>query len=280
MSLSIVDTACYYFLLFIIYSFMGWLYESIWCSFCEGKLVNRGFLAGPFCPVYGFGALLVILTLSDVKGNLLALFFASIVVTNTLEYLTSYILEKCFAVRWWDYSHYRFNLNGRVCLLGAAAFGTMSVLLLHIIHPWVLSSIERLSQPAFYLLSGVFLGAILFDLATTVKHLLSLNGRLAEIQAALEQYAGQYKERAEQKVDTLQLALSERFENSEFASERIRSLINLRKFQDRRLLSAFPRMRSTKYTEAFEKIRPHILSKKAKKSTVSEEEPHGRNENA
>ena len=94
MTLSIIDTACYYFLLFIIYSFMGWLYESIWCSLCEGKLVNRGFLAGPFCPVYGFGALLVILTLSDVKDNLLALFFASIVVTNTLEYLTSYILEK------------------------------------------------------------------------------------------------------------------------------------------------------------------------------------------
>ena len=279
MTLSIIDTACYYFLLFIIYSFMGWLYESIWCSLCEGKLVNRGFLAGPFCPVYGFGALLVILTLSDVKDNLLALFFASIVVTNTLEYLTSYILEKCFAVRWWDYSHYRFNLNGRVCLLGAVAFGTMSVLLLHIIHPWVLSYIVRLSPPAFYLLSGVFLGAMLFDLATTVKHLLSLNGRLAEIQSALEQFAGQYKERAGQKVDTLQLALSERFENSEFASERIRALIHMRKFQDRRLLAAFPRMRSTKYTAAFEKIRPHILGKK-NQDNASKEDTHGRNENA
>ena len=279
MTLSIIDTACYYFLLFIIYSFMGWLYESIWCSLCEGKLVNRGFLAGPFCTVYGFGALLVILTLSDVKDNLLALFFASIVVTNTLEYLTSYILEKCFAVRWWDYSHYRFNLNGRVCLLGAVAFGTMSVLLLHIIHPWVLSYIVRLSPPAFYLLSGVFLGAMLFDLATTVKHLLSLNGRLAEIQSALEQFAGQYKERAGQKVDTLQLALSERFENSEFASERIRALIHMRKFQDRRLLAAFPRMRSTKYTAAFEKIRPHILGKK-NKDNASKEDTHGRNENA
>ncbi len=278
--MSIIDTACYYFLLFIVYSFMGWLYESIWCSFCEGKLVNRGFLAGPFCPVYGFGALLVILTLSDVKSNLLALFFASIIVTNTLEYLTSYILEKCFAVRWWDYSHYRFNLNGRVCLLGAVAFGTMSVLLLHIIHPWVNHYILRLSQPAFYLLSGVFLGAMLFDLATTVKHLLSLNGRLAEIQTALEQFAGQYKERAEQKVDTLQLALSERFENSEFASERIRALIDTHKFQDRRLLKAFPRMQSTKYMEAFEKIKPHMLTKNSSKNTAAEDDSHGRNENA
>lgn len=157
---------------------------------------------------------------------MLALFFASIVLTNTLEYLTSYLLEN--ALPCVDYSHYRFNLNGRVCLLGAVAFGTMSVLLLHFLHPWVNAYIIRLSLPAFYLLSGVFLGGMLVDLATTVKHLLSLNGRLAEIQAALEQYATAYMERAGQRVDTLQIAL-ERFENSEFASERIRALMDTHK---------------------------------------------------
>lgn len=81
------------------------------------------------------------------------------------------------------------------------------------------------------------------------------------------------RERAGQKVDTLQLALSERFENSEFASERIRALIHMRKFQDRRLLAAFPRMRSTKYTAAFEKIRPHILGKKNKDNASKEDIP-------
>lgn len=255
----LLDTFCYYFLLLIIYSFMGWLYETIWCSFCERKLVNRGFLTGPICPIYGFGALLVIFILGDVRDNLPALFFSSIIVTNTLEYVTSYLLEKCFAVRWWDYSHYRFNLNGRVCLLGAIAFGTMSVLLIHFIHPWVVGHINHLSQPAFYLLSGIFLGIMAADLFSTVKHLLRLNQRLSEIQTALEQFAVQSKERMEQTADAWQLLLSERFENSEFASERIRALMDIRKFQERRLLQAFPRMKSLKYTAAFEKIKPRLL---------------------
>lgn len=267
--MSIIHIGCYYFMLFIIYSAMGWLYESIWCSICGGKLVNRGFLTGPICPVYGFGAVLVIITLSDVKDNLLALFFASIVLTNTLEYFTSYILEKFFGVRWWDYTHYRYNLNGRVCLLGAVAFGTMSVLLLHFLHPWVNRYVLQMPESAFYLLSGVFLGAMLFDLFTTVNHLLKLNGRLAEIQSAMEQFAGAYKERAEQRVDSLQQALSERFENSEFASERIKNLIENQRFLDRRLINAFPHMTSLRYTEAFEKIKPHILTKKSKKSQAS-----------
>ena len=91
-------------------------YESTLCSITQRKPVNRGFLNGPICPVYGFGALIIVFTLENVKGNLLALFLASAVLTCTLEYITSYLLEKLFKTQWWDYSKRRFNLNGRICL--------------------------------------------------------------------------------------------------------------------------------------------------------------------
>ena len=119
----------YYFMLLMIYSFIGWVYESVLCSITQKTLVNRGFLNGPICPIYGFGALSVILLLKDIQHNLIALFLASMVVTGVLEYLTSYLLEHFFHAKWWDYSDQPFQIEGRVCLLGVTVFGLMSVLL-------------------------------------------------------------------------------------------------------------------------------------------------------
>ena len=113
------------FLWFILYSFFGWVYESTLCSITSRSLVNRGFLNGPLCPVYGFGALTVILAFwREPDISPWNLFFSSMVLTCTLEYITSWAMEKLFHARWWDYSEYRYNINGRVCLLGALAFGS------------------------------------------------------------------------------------------------------------------------------------------------------------
>ena len=129
-------------------------YESTLCSITQRKPVNRGFLNGPICPVYGFGALIIVFTLENVKGNLLALFLASAVLTCTLEYITSYLLEKLFKTQWWDYSKRRFNLNGRICLEGAIVFGLLSVLLMEFIHPFISGSIGRFSPTIRYILAG------------------------------------------------------------------------------------------------------------------------------
>lgn len=100
------------FLYLIIYSVTGWVYETILCSVLARKFVNRGFLTGPWCPIYGFGALLVIFPLQRLKDDLLPLFLSSMVLTMLLEYLTSYVMEKLFHTRWWDYSDKKFQLNG------------------------------------------------------------------------------------------------------------------------------------------------------------------------
>ena len=117
-----IITLEHYFLWFLFYSFVGWVYESILVSCQQHRLVNRGFLNGPLCPIYGTGATLAIAVLGNVH-NPVIIFLVSMVGATILEYSTSWVMEQLFHARWWDYSNFRFNLQGRVCLLGALIFG-------------------------------------------------------------------------------------------------------------------------------------------------------------
>ena len=105
-----------YFILFIIYAMIGWFIEIINGLIQTKKFVNRGFLIGPYCPIYGVGGILITLLLSKYYDDPIVLFFMGIAVCGILEYLTSYIMEKFFKARWWDYSKRKFNINGRICL--------------------------------------------------------------------------------------------------------------------------------------------------------------------
>lgn len=249
------------FLWFITYSFIGWAYESTLCSITQRKPVNRGFLNGPICPVYGFGALIIVFTLENVKGNLLALFLASAVLTCTLEYITSYLLEKLFKTQWWDYSKRRFNLNGRICLEGAIVFGLLSVLLMEFIHPFISGSIGRFSPTIRYILAGGIFLILISDTFVTVRHILQLNGKLAEIQEALNSHQMALRAKGEE----LKEAIVDRFENSEFYTEHIKGLLERRNFQDKRLLHAFPNMRSLRNEEARKKLKETLFTYKKKK---------------
>ena len=198
------------FLWFILYSFFGWVYESILCSCTSHSLVNRGFLNGPLCPIYGFGAVTVILAFWwEPDISLWNLFLSSMVLTCTLEYITSWGMEKLFHARWWDYSDYRFQLNGRVCLLGAVAFGSFSVLLIKVVHPRVAALVNRLPPQGALAAAGLCFAAGALDCFVTVRHILALNGRLAEIQAAIDAYRAQSRQRAEALGQRLQARLEE-----------------------------------------------------------------------
>lgn len=125
----------YYFLLFLIYSFIGWLIEVIGKLIEKHKFINRGFLVGPICPIYGHGCILMILTLSRYKDNPLTLFLYAIFICSLLEYFTSYFMEKIFKTRWWDYSTKKFNLNGRICAETMIPFGILGTLVICVINP-------------------------------------------------------------------------------------------------------------------------------------------------
>lgn len=123
------------FLMFIAYSFVGWVCEEIWCTVGTRKIVKRGMLHGTICPIYGFGALGILYLLYPWRETYVRLFLASVFVTSSLEYFSSWLLERLFHAKWWDYSDQKCNLNGRVCLLNSVAFGIGGVALEHIMHP-------------------------------------------------------------------------------------------------------------------------------------------------
>jgi len=244
-----------YFLWFIAYSFLGWVYESAICSISERSLVNRGFLNGPLCPVYGFGALASIFILDMRTDNLIILFFAGMLIACTIEYITAVLLEKLFDAKWWDYSNYRFNIQGRVCLLGAVVFGVLAVLLIKYIHPFAGGLIGQL--PAWWqiVLSIVIFIFLMLDLYITVRHLLVLNSRLKKMQLAINQFLKQYAQQAGE----LKESIMNKFEESEFYNERIKALISLSRFQSIRIIKAFPSLRSINYDDAWQKLKSILL---------------------
>lgn len=126
------------FLLFIIYSSFGWVIEICFTIFQDKKIVNRGFLIGPYCPIYGFGAIFMTLFLKRYSNDFAALFLMSMFICSVLEYFTSLIMEIVFKTRWWDYSHYKYNINGRICLETMIPFGLLGCLMTYILNPFFL----------------------------------------------------------------------------------------------------------------------------------------------
>lgn len=125
-------------IVFFIYSFIGWIMEVITMSITNKKLSDRGFLIGPICPVYGFSCIIITLFIDKYKNDYLVLFGMSMLICTVIEYLTSYIMEKLFKTRWWDYSNYKFNLNGRVCLRNSIIFGILGLLVIVVLNPFFL----------------------------------------------------------------------------------------------------------------------------------------------
>ncbi len=127
-----------YILLFFFYSAAGWCLESLYCSIGEKRFVNRGFLTGPMCPIYGTAALvLVILIYNPFRDNPLAVFVLGIILCDIVEFMTSYIMEKLFSARWWDYTYELFNIKGRICLKHTLYWGVISIIFVKTIHPAV-----------------------------------------------------------------------------------------------------------------------------------------------
>ena len=152
-----------YFLLFLIYSILGFIMEVVCKIITEKKIINRGFLIGPYCPIYGTGALLLTFLLEPFKFNVFLVFFLAILICGTLEYMTSYIMEKLFKARWWDYSSYKFNINGRVCLRTIIPFGIFGTLIIYVTNPFILGLISSISFSLINIISLVLLASFVID---------------------------------------------------------------------------------------------------------------------
>ena len=288
----------YLFLLLMTYSFLGWCGEMVYCSLGQGKLCEkRGFLNGPLCPIYGHGALLVLAALGDCP-NPLVTFAAGAVLTSAVEYVTSCLMEKLFHMRWWDYSHRRWNLNGRVCLKNSVLFGIACVALCHWANPAVTARIGALLRlGAGVPLALALLALYLADIVLSVRSAVQIGSRLEQLHAVhdelsaklealrleqhqaaeaqrakLEAAMGAVRQGAAEKRAEAARAVQAKLEplggiGGEFAKrldaarseaqQKLRALYDKQDFFERRLLRAFPTLRSPLHGEALKKLREY-----------------------
>lgn len=215
------------FLLFIIYSFLGWVMEIINTLIIEKKFVNRGFLIGPYCPIYGVGALTITFLLDKYTEDPVALFVMAIVICCTLEYFTSYIMEKIFGTRWWDYSNRKFNINGRICLETAVLFGMLGLLLTYIINP-IFTNILTV-VPEFIITILFFIILLLFVLDFSVSFKIIAN------------------------IDKIKLKVDK--DSTEELTRIVKDSLLNASILNRRLVKAFPRFEISHIKKHFEKIK-------------------------
>lgn len=159
----------YYFLLFLIYSFLGWSIEVIAVGISKKKFINRGFLIGPYCPIYGLSAIIMVFYLNRYKDDILTVFLLAVIVCSFVEYIVSYIMEKLFNARWWDYSNKKFNINGRVCLTNAFAFGILGLLLIYIVNPLLSDLLDKMSNKPLIIISTTLLTIFVIDFIVSMK---------------------------------------------------------------------------------------------------------------
>lgn len=153
----------FYFILFMFYAFFGWCIEIIYTFIKDKNVVNRGFLMGPYCPIYGWGCILIILLLNRYLKDPIVLFIMSMVICSVLEYVTSFVMEKLFKARWWDYSDRKFNINGRICLETLVPFGLLGCLLMYVINPFISGLILKIPSNILNVIAIILLIIFLFD---------------------------------------------------------------------------------------------------------------------
>ena len=154
--------------IFILYACIGWIVEVSYAALSKGIFENRGFLNGPYCPLYGFGILIVTTLLSPLQDNLILLFIGTVLLTSILEFLTGLVLEKVFHKRWWDYSDVPFNFMGHICLKFSIFWGLGCMFVLRIIHPHILTLIQWCPEYAGNILLIISLLWLIVDCAATI----------------------------------------------------------------------------------------------------------------
>lgn len=263
------------FLMFIIYAFIGWICEEIWCTVGSRKLVKRGMLHGPICPIYGFGALSILYMLYPWRTTFLRLFIASVIVTSILEYFTSWLLEKLFHAKWWDYSQMPFNLNGRCCLLNSTAFGIGGIAMEHVIHPLI----EKfLALPVFTMymetISAVLAVILSVDILVTVHKLVNFATAMEKVKTFRENIMERFENEEWFKKDSFQEMLNSIREHAAVQPALFsKKLLDYVDAYSRRQnisefwLKKFPNMTSKDFSSVLEHVKSKIQDKKAKENS-------------
>ncbi len=258
---------------FFAYSFLGWCCEVVFATLKTGKFVNRGFLNGPVCPIYGTGVVLLLLALSPLRPYAWAVFLAAVLICSALEFATGFVLEKVFHRKWWDYSDRHFNLCGYICPEMSLLWGIAALAVVYALQPMLASLLQKIPVIAGYVVLGICSAALLTDLIFTLLQISALGKKYAELQkinAALRvgsdklgsalsgvtaksaEKLGELKESGERKLDEMRLKNALRTD----------SLYD--KIEKSRLAKAFPALRPS--DERRQKVKDKIRELEERKN--------------
>ena len=232
-----------YFLLFLTYAFLGWCME-VTCKLIQFKrFINRGFLVGPYCPIYGWGALAITLLLQRYTNDIIVLFVMAVIVCSFIEYFTSYFMEKKYHARWWDYSNKKFNINGRICLDTMIPFGILGVFIMYVSNPFFIDIYNNIPDIWLHIIAGILFTLYIIDNIVSSRIISSIHVEEEKIADNTEEITNEI-------------------------ATKIKQLLKQKSWLHRRLVNAYPNFRFEKLElikERLEKQKQKIAKKLEKK---------------
>ena len=210
-----------YFLLFMIYSVAGWIMEVTCKSFEAKKFINRGFMIGPYCPIYGWGAIFITILLKRYISDWIVLFFMSMITCGILEYLTSYVMEKLFHARWWDYSKRKYNINGRICLETLVPFGLLGLTIMYITNPIILNGLKNIPDNILNVIAIVLFVIFIIDGIVSLKVVSNVRATSTKLN----------KE-------------AKTMDNTEEITAKVKEILRNKSVLNRRLINAYPNLQT------------------------------------
>ena len=231
-----IQTIETYFLLFISYAFLGWCME-VGCKYIQfGKFINRGFLIGPYCPIYGWGAIAITILLKRYTYDPLVLFIMSTLVCSIIEYFTSYFMEKKYHARWWDYSSKKFNINGRICLETLIPFGILGLFIMYVTNPILFKIYQSMSEIVVHIISITLFIIFIVDNIISSNIISSVNVEGAKLVK----------------------------DNTEEITEKVKQILREKSWLHRRLINAYPNLKDirVKIKKVKEKVKDRRKNQK------------------
>lgn len=239
----------YGFMIFFICSFVGYFLEVFWVFLGSKKLVNRGFLCGSVIPIYGVGAVLILFCLFRYYSDPIVVFVFGVIITSALEYFVSFVMEKIFHNKWWDYSNVPYNLNGRICLRNSFAFGVLALVIIYLVTPLLAMLFSLFSFKFWAILSLVLFCLIVIDTIYSSFIAYNLRNRIIIVE-----------ELKNEKIALIPIIFDKKLKE---LTEGFKAFPN-------RLLKAFPDLEKN-YHNSFEKMREYRLQEKLKKEKLKRE---------
>lgn len=233
----------YSFMIFFLSAFIGYFLEVFWVYLGSKKIVNRGFLCGPIIPIYGFGAVLILFCLFRYYDDPIVVFVFGMIITSALEYFVSFLMEKLFSNKWWDYSDIPYNLNGRICLRNSFAFGILSLVIIYLITPLFAVIFQLLSFKTWMVIAIILFIILVIDLIYSCYIAYNLRNRIIIVE-----------ELKNEKIALIPIIFEKKLKE---LTAGIKGFPN-------RLLKAFPNLES-KYHHSFEMMKKYREQEKEKK---------------